>query len=100
TQHDLRCAAAVAIFDWNSAKRAIGNAIAEVGREHDCMAHEFGDHRVARAEIEFARWANLEQAPFEQHRDLIRKGQRFDLVMGDEDGGHAGFGTSYHAWRT
>ncbi|MNI40092.1 hypothetical protein D3C73_942950 [compost metagenome] len=45
--------------------------------------------------VDGARRAQLRHAAALQHRDLVGQGQRFFLVMGDEDGGDAGFALQF-----
>ena len=54
-------------------------------------ADEVGDETVGRMVIDLPRRTNLKNIALAHDGDVVRHGQRFFLVMGDEDEGDAGF---------
>src|ERR671935_336528 len=86
SQHDARRTLALAVVDRDAAKRTIRKARGELGRQHDRISHEFGHHGSPRTQIQVAGWADLKQPAFAQNRDLIGEGERFALIVGDQDG--------------
>jgi hypothetical protein len=61
-------------------------ALEEIG-----FADEVGDEAIGRSVVDLPGIADLQDLAGRHHGDAVRHGQRFFLVMGDEDEGDAGF---------
>ena len=65
---------------WQPPASVRANAVDEVR-----VADEVGDELVGRVLVDVARPGDLLDAPVVHHRDLVRQGQRFALIVGDVD---------------
>ncbi len=65
----------------------LDDATAGFTREEVGLADEAGDEAVGRAVVKLARRCDLLDVAAAHDRDAVRHGQRFFLVMGDEDEG-------------
>ena len=74
------------------AEGARGPRLRRGAGQHDRSAHERGDLRVGRGEVDLARGRGLHQPARAHHRDLVGEGQRLVLVVGDQQRGGVGGG--------
>ena len=63
---------------------AVGDAGRDDARQRDAVAEELGCEAVVGLAVHLLRWADLGEAPFAHHRDLVGDRQRLFLVVGHQ----------------
>ncbi|MNY43511.1 hypothetical protein D3C86_1784750 [compost metagenome] len=74
----------------DAAQLARGDTVLDPGRYHHGIAQEQRRFRVAGPQVQVHGTAGLNQAALAHDGQLVSKGQRLGLVVGDQDGGDAG----------
>src|SRR5687767_2034585 len=79
-------------LDWYKTERATRDAVLDLGIEHDGGTEQRRSLGIGWRQIEVARGAGLDEASVAQDDELIGEDHRLLAVVGDENGGDAGFG--------